>query len=218
MIMSPSVRKFALTAHVTSSIGWLGAALAFLAVAGVGLTSPDAQTVRGVYLVMEPAAWLVLVPFAFASLLTGLVISLGTTWGLFRHYWVVFKLLITVFSTTVLLIYMETFRHMAGVAADPSAEIEMVRNASPALHAVLATLLLLTATVLAVYKPKGLTAYGRRKLPEQSVAADRAATVSRERWLYIIGVVALAIALLVVLSHLTGGDFGHHMPAPATLP
>lgn len=54
MIMGPSLRKFALTAHVTSSIGWLGAALAFLAVAGVGLTSPDAQTVRGAYLVMEP--------------------------------------------------------------------------------------------------------------------------------------------------------------------
>ena len=210
MIMSPRVRKFALTAHVTCSIGWLGAALAFLAVAGVGLTSPDAQTVRGAYLVMEPAAWLVLVPFAFASLLTGLVMSLGTTWGLFCHYWVVFKLLITAFSTTVLLIYMETFRHMAAVAADPSVEIALVRSASPALHATLATLLLLVATVLAVYKPQGLTAYGRRKQREKPVESDRAAPTSRERWLYIIGMIGLAIALLVVISHLTGGDFGHH--------
>lgn len=215
MIMGPSLRKFALTAHVTSSIGWLGAALAFLAVAGVGLTSPDAQTVRGAYLVMEPAAWHVLVPLAFASLLTGLVMSLGTTWGLFRHYWVVFKLLITVFSTTVLLIYMETFRHMAAVAGDPSAEIEMVRNASPALHAALATLLLLLTTVLAVYKPRGLTSYGRRKQHEKTVEPDRAAITSRERWLYIIGMIALAIALLVVISHLTGGDFGHHTPPDA---
>jgi hypothetical protein len=81
MTMPPCLRKLALTAHVTSSVGWLGACVVFLALAVVGLTSQDAQTVRGAYLVMEPTAWLVLVPLAFASLLTGIVQSLGTTWG-----------------------------------------------------------------------------------------------------------------------------------------
>ena len=167
MIMAPRLRKFALTAHVASSVGWLGAVVVFLALAVVGLTSQDAQTVRGAYLVMEPAAWFVLVPLAFASLLTGIVQSLGTTWGLFRHYWVLFKLLITVFATIVLLIYMETFSFMAGVAADPSADLGVVRNASPGLHAALGLLVLLVATVLAVYKPRGMTRYGRRKQQEE---------------------------------------------------
>jgi uncharacterized membrane protein len=166
MTMTPRLRKFALTAHVTSSVGWLGAIVVFLALAVVGLTSQDGQTVRGAYLVMEPAARFVLVPLAFASLLTGLVQSLGTEWGLFRHYWVLFKLLINVFATIVLLTYMETFRFMAGVAADPSADLGVVRNASPALHAALALLLLLVATVLAVYKPRGMTRYGWRKQHE----------------------------------------------------
>jgi hypothetical protein len=170
MIMPPRLRKFALTAHVTSSVGWLGAVAAFLALGVVGLTSQDAQTVRGAYLVMEPAARLVLVPLAFASLLTGLVTSLGSTWGLFRHYWVLFKLLINVLATIVLLIYMGTFRYMAGVAADPGADLTLVRNASPMLHAVLALLVLLVATVLAVYKPRGVTPYGRRKQLEQRTA------------------------------------------------
>src|SRR5919106_1040959 len=137
MTMTPRVRRFALTAHVASSVGWLGAIAGFLALAVVGLTSQDAQTVRGAYLVMEPAAWFVLVPLAFASLLTGLVQSLGTTWGLFRHYWVLFKLLINIVATIVLLTYMETFRAMAGVAADPRAELDVVRNPSPTLHAAL---------------------------------------------------------------------------------
>jgi uncharacterized membrane protein len=163
MIMTPRVRKVALTAHVTCSVGWLGAVVAFLAIAIVGLTSHDAQTVRGAYLVMEPAAWFVLVPLAFASLLTGLVQSLGTTWGLFRHYWVIFKLLITIVATIILLSYMGTFRYMAGVAADPSADLRAVRNASPVLHATLALLVLIVATVLAVYKPQGMTPYGWRK-------------------------------------------------------
>ena len=128
---------------------------------------------RGAYLVMEPAAWLVLVPLAFASLLTGVVQSLGTTWGLFRHYWVLFKLLITVFATIVLLMYMETFRLMAGVAADPSADLGVVRNASPGLHATLALLVLLVATVLAMYKPRGMTPYGQRTQHEQPTTSQR---------------------------------------------
>jgi hypothetical protein len=171
MTMTPRLRKFALTAHVASSAGWLGAVVVFLGLAVVGLTSPNAQTVRGAYLVMEPAAWFVLVPLAFASLLTGLVQSLGTTWGLFRHYWVIFKLIINVVTTIVLLVYMETFSFMAGVAADPNAELGVVRNASPALHAGAALLLLVVATTLAVYKPPGATRYGRRKQHEQGTVS-----------------------------------------------
>jgi len=170
--MTPRVRKFALTAHVASSVGWLGAVGVFLALAVVGLTSQDAETVRGAYLVMEPAAWFVLVPLAFASLLTGLAQSLGTTWGLFRHYWVLAKLLINVLATSVLLIYMETFSVMADVAGDPSADLGVVRNASPVLHAGAALLLLLVATTLAVYKPRGLTPYGQRKQQEERTVSQ----------------------------------------------
>ena len=183
MIMTPRVRKFALTAHVVSSVGWLGAALVFLALAIIGLTGQDAQTVRGAYLVMEPAAWFVLVPLAFASLLTGLVQALGTQWGLFRHYWVLFKLLINVFANVVLLIYMESFSIMARMAADPTMSTADIRalGTSPRFHAILAVVLLLVATVLAVYKPRGMTRYGWRKQQQEERArlAQRAAPASR---------------------------------------
>jgi hypothetical protein len=165
--LTPRLRKLALTAHVTSSVGWIGAVIVFLALAVVGLTSDDAQTVRGVYLVVDPAARLTLVPLALASLLTGLVSSLGTPWGLLRHYWVLFKLVINLFATAVLLTYMETFRAMAGVAADPSNDLAIVRNPSPVVHSVLALLVLLVAAVLAVYKPRGMTRYGWRKQHEK---------------------------------------------------
>jgi hypothetical protein len=170
MTMTPRLRRFALTAHIASSVGWLGAVAVFLALAVVGLTSEDAQTVRGAYLVMEPAAWFVLVPLAFASLLTGLVQSLGTPWGLFQHYWVLFKLLINVLATLILLNYMETFSSIARVSADPGADLGAVRNASPLLHAALALLALLVAAGLAVYKPRGMTRYGWRKRNEQRMA------------------------------------------------
>lgn len=162
-MMPLPVRRLLLTAHVTTSVGWIGAVCVFVALAVIGLTSNDVAVVRGAYLVMERAAWLTLIPLAFASLVTGIAVSLSTTWGLFRHYWVVFKLLITVFATVVLWIYMETFRQMATAAGEPTRALDMVRNPSPLLHSVLALLILVVATVLAIYKPQGVTPYGRRK-------------------------------------------------------
>lgn len=163
MTMPPRVRKLVLTAHVTVSVGWLGAVVVFLALAVVGLTEQNAATVRGVYLVMEPTAWLVLVPLAGASLLTGIIQSLGSQWGLFRHYWVILKLGINVVSTLVLVTYMNTFATMAAAAADPGTDLDVVRNPSPAIHAGAALVLLLGAAMLSVYKPRGLTRYGWRR-------------------------------------------------------
>ena len=219
MTMKPAVRRLALTAHVTVSVGWIGAALVFLAIAVVALTAGDDLTVRGAYVLMERAGWLVLVPLAFASLLTGVVMSLGTTWGLFWHYWVVVKLVITVFSTIILLIYTGTFRQMAHVAANPNVALDGVRNPSPLLHAILAIVLLLTASVLAVYKPVGVTAYGRRKQLEEgrgptptSIPQRSAAPTNASPWLYVSVAVAVVIVviLLVVILHLMGTVGGRH--------
>ena len=166
MTMSPGLRKFALTAHVTLSVGWLGAVAGFLALAIAALVSEDAQRVRAAYLAMELTAWFIIVPLSLASLVSGLVQALGTSWGLFRHYWVVFKLLINVFATIVLLMYMQTLGYFSRAAADmtlSSADLLALRSASPVIHAGAALVLLLVATTLAVYKPRGLTPYGRRK-------------------------------------------------------
>ena len=118
MTMRPRLRKFALTAHVTSSVGWLGAVAGFLALAVAGLTSQDAQMVRAAYLAMDLTTWFVIVPLSLASLLTGLVQSLGTTWGLFRHYWVLAKLLLTILATVALLLHMQPISYMASAAAE----------------------------------------------------------------------------------------------------
>ena len=176
MTMSPRPRKIVLTAHIASTLGWLGAVVVFLALSVVGLTSQDAQVVRAAYLVMEPVAWMVLVPLAFASLLTGLIQALGTPWGLFRHYWVLFKLLISVVATIVLLSYMETFDMMAIVAAESTfsnGNLGALRSPSPMIHAALALLTLLVATVQSVYKPRGMTQYGWRKQNERPVVSQR---------------------------------------------
>jgi len=163
--MTPRLRKFALTAHVTSSVGWLGAVAGFLALAIAGLASQDTQVVRAAYLAMELTAWFVIVPLSLASPLTGLVMSSGTTWGLFGHYWVVAKLVITVPACIVLVLHMHRIGHLARAVAETTLSrgdlsglrVQLVANAGVAL------LVLLVATTLSVYKPRGMTPYGRRK-------------------------------------------------------
>lgn len=164
--MKPGLRKFVLTAHVTSSVGWLGAVVGFLALVVAALTSQDAQTVRAAWIAMELTGWFAIVPLALASLLTGLVMSLGTPWGLFRHYWVLFKLLLTILATIVLLLNMQTVSFLAGVAAETgSADLGGLRG--ELLHAGGGLLVLLVNTILSVYKPRGMTRYGWRKQHEQ---------------------------------------------------
>ena len=166
MNLSPGLRKLVLTAHVASSVGWLGAIVAFLALTVAGLTSQNAQMLRAVYLAAEPITLLVIVPLAIASLITGIVSSLGTSWGLFRHYWVVFKLVLTVLATIVLLQYIETVRHFADMAAG-TGPVDVSGLRSYLLHSGGGLLVLLVTTVLAVYKPQGLTPYGWRRQQEQ---------------------------------------------------
>jgi hypothetical protein len=163
MTMTIGVRKFALTAHVMSSVGLLGSIAAFLVLAIAGLTHE--QMVRAAYPAMELIARFVIVPLAFASLLTGLMQSLGTAWGLFRHYWILLKLLLTVFAAVVLLAKMELIGYAARLSADATLSRSDLRTAGIQLvvHAAGGLLVLLVPAVLSVYKPPGMTQYGQRK-------------------------------------------------------
>ncbi|MEV4422337.1 DUF2269 domain-containing protein [Patulibacter sp. NPDC049589] len=162
MALSPRTRRLAVFVHVTSSVGWLGAVAATVALAIAGASSTDPQTVRAAYPALEVIGWYALVPLSIASLASGLVVSLGGRWGVFEHYWVVTKLLINVAASGVLLLYMQTLDGLARTAAS-AADLEAVRSYSPVLHAGGALALLLAATVLSIYKPRGRTRYGWRK-------------------------------------------------------
>jgi uncharacterized membrane protein len=210
MKMNPSLRKFTLTAHIVSSVGWLGTVVAFLALAVAGLSGQDAQKVRSAYLAMELIGWLVIVPCSLASLLTGLVQSLGTKWGLFRHYWIVVKFLLTVFSVLILFAFTRTLDDLGNLAANTSLSVDELHKSSqsPVLHSGGGLLVLLAATILSVYKPWGLTAYGRGK--QRGGESELEHQTNGTPWgLYaLIGFGVLALAFLV--SHLAVGGFGQH--------
>ena len=102
MTMSPGLRKIVLVVHVTTSVGLLGAVACFLALALAGLRAGDPHVAAFAYPAMNTITEFVILPLAFASLLIGIVPSLTTPWGLFRHYWIVLKLLLTLLTVVVL--------------------------------------------------------------------------------------------------------------------
>ena len=106
--MTPTLRKLNLTAHVVFSVGWVGSVAAFLALSIAGLMSRDSETVRGAYIAMNLIGQFVIVPLSVVALLTGIVQSLGTEWGLFRHYWLLMKFLLTLAATFLLLLHQYT--------------------------------------------------------------------------------------------------------------
>ena len=165
MALTPAARKALLTAHVLSSVGWVGAVLVYLALGVAAVTSTDTTLVRATYVVMDWAAWAVLIPLAVASLVTGVVQSLVTKWRLLWHYWVIFKLVITLVATAVLVTYtgtLDTFADVAGQEPFADHHLEFLRSPTVVVHSTGALLLLFAATLLAVYKPTGLTRRGHR--------------------------------------------------------
>jgi len=213
--MTPAVRKLTITAHVTFSVGWLGAVAAFLVLSIAGLTSHDAEVVRGAYLSMDLISRFIVIPMCFAALATGLLQALGTPWGLFRYYWILVKFGLAIFATIALLIHQFAVmavaaKRVSGAAAGAlfSADLdplkaELVRAPS------LAILLLLVVTTLGVYKPWGLTRYGQRKQQERRKVQQQPDTETPLGVKIFFAVIG-ALVLVFVVLHLTGHGFESH--------
>jgi len=161
MTMSPGVRNLALAVHLTVSVGWIGAVVAYLALAVAAAVSVDDQTVRGAWVGMELIGWYAIVPLALASLVTGIVMALGTRWGLFRHYWVLISFGLTLAAAAVLLLHMPDVSAAAAIARTPGTDPDTL--GSDLAHPGIGLVILLVVQVLNVYKPRGWTRYGHRR-------------------------------------------------------
>jgi uncharacterized membrane protein len=141
-------RRAVLSAHVISSVGLLGASSALLALAIAGATTADAELERGAYRFVVIFGKAFGIPLSFSALLTGIVLGLGSKWGVLRYPWVTAKLVLLV--TTIL---------CGAIVIGPLAErlIDEPADGPGALvvAAVYNVLALLTSTVLSVYKPGG---------------------------------------------------------------
>ncbi|MCZ4348105.1 hypothetical protein [Devosia neptuniae] len=157
MTAGASLRRLLLTLHIASSVGLLGAVAAFLLLAAIGVAAAK----PGIYLAMNLITVYLIVPLAWASLLIGMLQSSVSPWGLTRHYWVVIKLGLTATALVVLLLQTETIELLSDLPMATLLTPDWTSaRSSMVLHAGGGLLVLLLATVLSVYKPRGLTPYG----------------------------------------------------------
>ena len=170
MVMPPPLRRAALAVHVITSVGWIGAVVAYLALGIAAAVSEQPQTVRAAWIAMELTGWVVIVPLGVLAFLTGLVMSLGTVWGLVRHYWVIFAFALTTVALVVLLLHMPSVTTAARVArtADDATVLQL---GGDVLHPALGLLVLVVVAVLNLYKPRGITRYGQRRRARDAAGA-----------------------------------------------
>lgn len=154
----PSLRKAVLTTHVITSVAWIGVDLCVLVLGLLGSTSTDPTTQRAAYVVLGPIANLLLIPLPSLALITGILISLGTPWKLFRHVWVALSLLLTTAATAAVLFALRprlsAAADLARTAAHPVAAVGMLREQIITASSI-ALFVLCAVTVINVYKPWG---------------------------------------------------------------
>lgn len=159
--LSPRARKTALTAHIAVAAVWLGAVVANLFLGVSAAATADETVADAYYTSMDRLVNNLMPAVAIATLATGLLLALATRWGLFRHWWIIAKLLLAVTTVAV------------GVGIIDQAISDTIRTRTEAgttgfsdalLPATVATpLLLLSATTIAITKPWGRTGSARRR-------------------------------------------------------
>jgi hypothetical protein len=164
--VSPPVYRLLLATHIIVSVGWLGIVVAKLVLGLRAVTSDVSEVSDALYASMDVVN-VAFPPAAVATLLTGVLLSLGTKWGLLRHYWIVTKLGLTVgvIVTGIALMDRLVQESISGQAAGGGAILGIVPAPTVLLISlsVAHVLMLGVATVVSVYKPWGKTWFGREQ-------------------------------------------------------
>ncbi len=162
--LSQRARKVWLTLHVGISVGWLGLSLAMTALAITGLLAETHAVRHGAYELMHIFDLTIVIPSVVLSIITGVVVALGTHWGLLKHWWVLVKLVIALgIPAFAAVVENRWVRELAARSQDPAAQPGGLGVALAVCMACFAALLW-TTTTLSVVKPWGRTRWGRKDL------------------------------------------------------
>lgn len=172
--LSRPARRANLVVHVAASACWLGLTLGLLALGITATTTGSAVTVEASVRAMKTFTDWLLLPLAFLTLLTGMVLSLGTPWGLARHRWVYTKFWLTLATTTATVF---ALRPGVGAAVAAVSDGGSLPDPGDILFGPIVSLsAYLFMTVISVLKPWGLTRRGQRIRTSARKPVDVAAT------------------------------------------
>ncbi|WP_461067357.1 DUF2269 domain-containing protein [Streptomyces pseudoechinosporeus] len=173
MKLTRPVRRATLVVHVAASACWLGLTLGLLVLGVTATTTGSAVTVEASVRAMKLFADWLLLPLAFLTFLSGLVLSLGTPWGLARHRWVYTKFWLTLATMTATVFALRPGVNSAVAAVSAGGPLPDVSEVLAGPIVSLSAYVFMT--VISVLKPWGLTRRGQnlRKAARKPVDAER---------------------------------------------
>ncbi|MBO2445849.1 hypothetical protein J4573_01985 [Actinomadura barringtoniae] len=149
-------RRVWLVLHVGFSVGWLGLSLAMSLLAIAGATADGHAVRHGAYELMHVFDLAIVIPSVLLSIITGLVVSLGTKWGLIKHWWVLIKFVISLVIPAIATVESSWIEELQRRTRDPAGEPGGLGVALVVCMLVYLALLW-TAVALSVVKPGGKT-------------------------------------------------------------
>ena len=163
------MRKGVLVVHIVSAGVWIGIDVVMAVVIFTALLTDDDNTKALCYRVLELFAVWPLLTTGLVCLASGVVLGLGTKYGLVRYWWVAIKLVLNIVLTTLVLV---ALRPEVSKAAEQGRQFAAGEPASLVVGnlifpPIVSPTALLIAVVLAVFKPWGLI---RKRLATQGDA------------------------------------------------
>jgi hypothetical protein len=162
MPLGRRTRKGLLVAHIVTAGAWIGLDVVMGVFVFTAMLSDDVGTQAVSLQALELFAVWPLLGCGLLCLLTGVLLGLGTRYGLVRYWWVGVKLALNVVLSSLVLVALRP-------GVEEAAEAGRSLSAGEPLGAsvgqlgfppVVSTTALVVATVLAVYKPWGRTRRG----------------------------------------------------------
>ncbi len=139
-------RQVVLIVHVLASVGLFGIALTALGFATLALRSDDTSMRQALLRAIELLDRPLLPILAVVSVASGVLLCLGTAWGLFTHVWIVTKQVIMATLIVTGVFWIGESARQALEVGTPSAVLLGLYAGHLAL--------LVTATTLSIVKPK----------------------------------------------------------------
>jgi hypothetical protein len=140
--LSRPLRRTLLTVHVVASVGLLGACAAIVAINVRAAATGE----PALYELLSMFSFVFGIPLSFISLISGIVLGLGSKWGVLRYRWVTVKLVLNV---AVILVGALVLGPQTAAMVDDGSGSQAVLILGSAFDVVALTL----ATTLSVFKP-----------------------------------------------------------------
>jgi hypothetical protein len=164
--LNASARKLLLVSHIVFGVGWMGVDIALITLLVNARTSQSAVDVISGYSAVARIVPAAVPPLCVGVLVTGALLGWGTAWGIFRHWWVFAKLILSVAMTILVFVsLLPAIQSMPDIGNVQSADAVRERLGALGIQMmfppVVSFALLGVATFLSIFKPNGLTPWAR---------------------------------------------------------